>query len=101
MPSWEPKSISDVVSEIHDDKYVLPVIQRRLVWKESQMELLFDSIMKGNAFGGIMVLEEKKGTGSAPILRTPDLRSIMDQEGCHGSTTEVFSRVQTRSGGHA
>jgi hypothetical protein len=33
--------------------------------------------------------------GSAPILRTPDLRPIMGQEGCHGSTTEVYSRVQT------
>jgi len=25
----------------------------------------------------------------------------MGQEGCHGNTTEVFSRVQTRSGGDA
>lgn len=33
--------------------------------------------------------------GSAPILRTPDLRPIMGQEGCHGSTTEIYSRVQT------
>ena len=33
--------------------------------------------------------------GSAPILRTPYLRPIMGQEGCHGTTTEVYSRVQT------
>lgn len=42
-----------------------------------------------------------RGSELAPILRTPDLRSIMGQERCHGSTTEFFSRVQTRSGGDA
>jgi hypothetical protein len=42
--------------------------------------------------GGLKEKEAQRG--STPILRTPNLRSIMGQEGCHGSTTEVFSRVQ-------
>ena len=60
MANWEAVRIVDVVSEIDDEKYVLPVIQRELVWTEDKMELLFDSILKGNSFGSIIVLEEEK-----------------------------------------
>ncbi len=60
MANWESKTVSDVVTKITDSQYVLPVIQRRLVWTEEKMELLFDTLMKGNSFGGIMVLEEEK-----------------------------------------
>ena len=61
MANWESKTVSEVVTKITDSQYVLPVIQRRLVWTEDKMELLFDTLMKGNSFGGIMVLEEEKG----------------------------------------
>ena len=60
MASWKPFRVSDVVSEIDEEKYVLPVIQRELVWTEDKMELLFDSLLKGNSFGGIIVIEEDK-----------------------------------------
>ena len=61
MANWESYHISDVISEIDNKKYVLPVIQRRLVWEEDKMELLFDTLLKGDSFGGIMVLKEEKG----------------------------------------
>lgn len=61
MANWESYHISDVISEIDNKKYVLPVIQRRLVWEEEKMELLFDTLLKGDSFGGIMVLKEEKG----------------------------------------
>lgn len=60
MASWKPYRVSDVVSEIDEEKYVLPVIQRELVWTDDKMELLFDSLLKGNSFGGIIVIEEDK-----------------------------------------
>lgn len=60
MATWKPYRIADAISEIENDKFVLPVIQRRLVWDEEKMELLFDTILKGNAFGGIIVIEEEK-----------------------------------------
>lgn len=60
MASWKPYRVSDVVSEIDEEKYVLPVIQRELVWTEDKMELLFDSLLKGNSFDGIIVIEEDK-----------------------------------------
>lgn len=60
MATWKPKTVKSVVQDIDDGIYVLPVIQRWLVWKEDKMELLFDSLLKGNSFGGIMILEEEK-----------------------------------------
>lgn len=62
MASWKAYRVSDVVSEIDEEKYVLPVIQRELVWTEEKMELLFDSLLKGNSFGSIIVIEEDKDT---------------------------------------
>lgn len=39
--------ISDAITGIDDEKFVLPVIQRRLVWDEEKMTLLFDTILTG------------------------------------------------------
>ncbi|MCX6064164.1 MAG: DUF262 domain-containing protein, partial [Chloroflexi bacterium] len=60
MAEWEALKIHDVVQDIENNTIVLPVIQRNLVWDEEKMELLFDSLLKGNSFGGIMALEEEK-----------------------------------------
>ncbi|MBS1511695.1 MAG: DUF262 domain-containing protein [Bacteroidetes bacterium] len=62
MAIWKSYKISDIISEIEDEKFVLPVIQRRLVWDEEKMELLFDTLLKGDSFGGIMVIEEDRDT---------------------------------------
>ncbi len=64
MSQWETRSVESVVNRIVDEQFVLPVIQRRLVWNEEKMELLFDSLLKRNSFGGIMVLEEERGDQS-------------------------------------
>lgn len=58
MANWDPKSVSDTISLISENALVLPVIQRRLVWDEDKMELLFDTLLKGNSFGGIMTIKE-------------------------------------------
>lgn len=60
MAIWKSYRVSDIITEIEDEKLVLPVIQRRLVWDEEKMELLFDTLLKGDSFGGIMVIEEEK-----------------------------------------
>ena len=62
MAIWKSYRISDIITEIEDEKFVLPVIQRRLVWDEEKMEMLFDTLLKGDSFGGIMVIREEKGT---------------------------------------
>lgn len=62
MAIWKTYRIADVITEIDEEKFVLPVIQRSLVWEEDKMELLFDTLLKGDSFGGIMVIEEEKDT---------------------------------------
>jgi uncharacterized protein with ParB-like and HNH nuclease domain len=62
MAIWKAYRVSDAITEVEDERFVLPVIQRRLVWDEEKMELLFDTLLKGDSFGGIMVIEEEKGT---------------------------------------
>ncbi len=62
MAIWKAYRVSDAITDVEDEKFVLPVIQRRLVWDEEKMELLFDTLLKGDSFGGIMVIEEEKGS---------------------------------------
>ncbi|KAB2946418.1 MAG: DUF262 domain-containing protein (plasmid) [Candidatus Methanoperedens sp.] len=59
MSNWESKSVSDTINDIFENVLVLPVIQRRLVWAEDKMELLFDTLLKGESFGGIMTIQEE------------------------------------------
>lgn len=62
MANWETIAVADVITKIADNNFVLPVIQRRLVWDEDKMEMLFDTLLKGNSFGGIMAIEEERDT---------------------------------------
>ena len=61
MANWRPVRIIDVLEEMEDRKVVLPVVQRDLVWKEEQIELLFDTLLRGDSFGGIMTIKDYRG----------------------------------------
>lgn len=62
MANWAHLSVKNAITKIKDEEIVLPVIQRRFVWSEEKMELLFDSLLKGNSFGSIICIEEEKDT---------------------------------------
>lgn len=47
MPFETPISIRIAVQNILDGKYVLPAIQREFIWEPEQIELLFDSLLRG------------------------------------------------------
>ena len=50
-----PRSIMALLNEIHTDrKLVLPDLQRDFVWREDQIRLLMDSIMRGYPFGSLL-----------------------------------------------
>lgn len=68
MAEWTPVTIKSLLVDIEAKKIVLPVIQRRLVWDEDKMALLFDTVMNGNSFGGIMAVREVQG--STPLFAT-------------------------------
>lgn len=50
-----------------NSKFKIPNIQRGLVWKSIQMELLWDSILRGFPIGSMLVLD-KEGNGEGDIL---------------------------------
>lgn len=46
MPFRSPITVREAVEHIHERRYLLPSIQRELVWDTEQMERLFDSLMR-------------------------------------------------------
>lgn len=62
MANWTNLSVKNAITKIKDGEIVLPVIQRRLVWTEEKMEMLFDSLLKGNSFGSVICIEEEKNS---------------------------------------
>ena len=90
MAIWKSYRVSDAITDVEDGKFVLPVIQRRLVWDEEKMELLFDTLLKGDSFGGIMVIKEDKGnkplfnyrpfTKDGAIVPSLEIESLTQQQ---------------------
>ena len=58
--SYERKSIATIIDEIDSRKIMLPSIQRKYVWEESQIAKLMDSIMCGYPFGTFLFWKVKK-----------------------------------------
>ena len=54
-------SIADALRRIQNKIYVLPAIQRELVWKPEQIERFFDSLMQGYPFGTFLFWEGAAG----------------------------------------
>ncbi|MDH5718959.1 MAG: DUF262 domain-containing protein [Spirochaetia bacterium] len=64
MANWKPIRLYELLETIEENKIVLPVVQRELVWKEDQIELIFDTLLKGDSFGGIMTIKDFRGKKS-------------------------------------
>ncbi len=59
---YKSKSVQEVVRDIRTGKMYLPAIQRKFVWDKPQIELLFDSIMRGYPIGTFLFWNLKKDT---------------------------------------
>lgn len=55
------KKISELVEEVARQDLVLPEIQRRYVWRSTQVRDLFDSLYRGYPVGSILVWERPAG----------------------------------------
>jgi hypothetical protein len=55
-------TIADALKNIQTKSYVLPAIQRELVWKPEQIEKLFDSLMQGYPFGTFLFWKVEEST---------------------------------------
>ena len=52
--------LEDLLDDIADGKYKIPVFQRDFVWNSSQMLELFDSILKGYPIGSLLFWKTKE-----------------------------------------
>lgn len=55
-----PITIKNAIDNIIDRTYLLPAIQRKFVWSSDQIEVLFDSIMRGYPINSFMLWEVKE-----------------------------------------
>lgn len=60
MPFETPITIKESVDNVHNKKYLLPAIQREVVWKTKQIERLFDSLMRGYPIGSFLFWRVEK-----------------------------------------
>nr|QGT49690.1 hypothetical protein Melaina855_0770 [uncultured Candidatus Melainabacteria bacterium] len=50
-----PITIKDAIDKIHSRYYLLPAIQREFTWSSNQIEMLFDSILRGYPINSFMM----------------------------------------------
>ncbi|HDR4421711.1 TPA: DUF262 domain-containing protein [Bacillus cereus] len=60
MAFQTPLTIKKVIENVHNNKYLLPAIQREFVWGTDQIERLFDSLMQGYPVGSFLFWDVKK-----------------------------------------
>jgi len=60
MAFQTPITIRKAINEIHNRKYLLPAIQRELVWEAEQIEKLFDSLMRDYPIGAFLFWKVSK-----------------------------------------
>ena len=54
MAFQTPITIKEAIDHIHNNRYLLPAIQREFVWWPHQIERLFDSLMRGYPIGSFL-----------------------------------------------
>ena len=54
MPFKTPVTIREAVDAIHERRYLLPAIQRELVWEDDRICKLFDSLMRDYPIGSFL-----------------------------------------------
>lgn len=50
-----PITIKEAMDHIHNRTYLLPAIQRKFTWHSNQIEMLFDSILRGYPINSFML----------------------------------------------
>lgn len=55
MSEYQSISVKDAINNIATRQYLLPAIQRKFVWSIDQIEMLFDSILRGYPINSFML----------------------------------------------
>lgn len=94
MSNWKPYTVEDILEKIDNEEFVLPVVQRNLVWNEEKIELLFDTLLKGDSFGGIMTIKDFKDRKPLFSFR-PFIKNFFDNQRIE--SRELVSLTQNHS----
>jgi uncharacterized protein with ParB-like and HNH nuclease domain len=88
MSFQTPITIREAVEEIHAKKYLLPAIQREVVWTCEQIERLFDSLMRDYPIGSFLFWHvERKRTGNYQFYEF--MREYSDWDNHHNAKANV------------
>jgi uncharacterized protein with ParB-like and HNH nuclease domain len=88
MAFQTPITIKESVENIHAKKYLLPAIQREVVWKDDQIARLFDSLMRDYPIGSFLFwYVEKKNTDNYQFYEF--VREYHEKDNCHNSKANV------------
>jgi uncharacterized protein with ParB-like and HNH nuclease domain len=88
MAFQTPITIKEAIDNLRVNKYLLPVIQREVVWDTYQIERLFDSLMRNYPIGSFLFwFVEKKKVGNYQFYEF--LRSYHERDKCHNPKASV------------
>lgn len=68
MAFQTPKTVEQVLKEIHARKYLMPAIQREFVWGPDQIIRLFDSLLRGYPLGSFLFWEVEPATAQEYVF---------------------------------
>jgi len=88
MAFQTPITVKEAVNSIRLHKYLLPAIQREVVWDTEQIERLFDSLMRDYPIGSFLFwLVEKANTGNYQFYEF--IRDFHQRDKAHNAKANV------------
>mgnify|MGYP001574020260 CR=1 FL=1 len=88
MAFQTPITIKEAVENVHAKKYLLPAIQREVVWDYDQITRLFDSLMRDYPIGSFLFwYVEKKNAGNYQFYEF--VREYHEKNNCHNPKAYV------------
>jgi uncharacterized protein with ParB-like and HNH nuclease domain len=86
MPGFQaPITIHQAIERINRNEFLLPAFQREFVWKPSQIEQLFDSLMQGYPISSMLFWKVKEST-KADFRFYQFLKKFIEYHAIHNDT---------------
>lgn len=88
MAFERPITVKEAVENVHTKKYLLPAIQREVVWYAEQIEKLFDSLMRDYPIGSFLFWHvQRKNTSNYQFYEF--MRDYSDWDNYHNPKANV------------
>lgn len=91
MAFERPITIAEAIENINQGKYLLPAIQRDLVWDPEQIERLFDSLMRDYPIGSFLFWYVERDR-SKDFQFYDFIRDFHERDNKHIQKTEVYGQ---------